>query len=69
MRAAADHHKILGHGARSQLPHAALETDGGDVVLAAAVGAPADLDARPVGSGDQIRPRAQMILEQPPKPA
>ena len=41
----------------------------GDVMLAAAVRAAADLDARAVGRGDQIGTRAQVILEQPAEPA
>ena len=69
VRAAADHHEILRHGARAEPPHAALESDRRDVMLAAAVRAAADLDARAVGGRDQIRTRAQVILEQPAEPA
>ena len=41
----------------------------GDVMLPAAVRAAADLDARAVGRRDQIRPGAQVLLEQPAEPA
>ena len=49
--AAADEHEILGHLTRPELAYAALEADGGDVMLATPVGAAADLD---VPGGDEI---------------
>ena len=68
-RPAADHHEVLRHGARAEPPHAALEPDRRDVMLAAAVRAAADLDARAVGRGDEIGTRAQVIFEQPAEAA
>src|SRR5439155_19862929 len=47
----------------------ALESDRGDVMLAAAVRTAADLDARAVGCRSEIGPRAQVILEQPSQTA
>ena len=57
--------KYCGTARDADAAHAALEADRRDVVLAAAVRAAADLDARAVGRGDEIGPRAQVILEQP----
>ena len=69
MRAAADQDEVLRHRARTEPPHAALEADRRDVVQAAAVRAAADLDARAVGRGNQLRPFAQVLLEQPAEAA
>ena len=49
--AAADHHEILRHRLRSDPADAALEPERRDVMLAAAVRAAADFDARAVGRG------------------
>ena len=63
-RAAADHDEVLRHGAPADPANAALESDRRDVMLAAAVRASADLDARPIGRRDQIGTRAQVVFEQ-----
>src|SRR5262249_8391028 len=64
VRPAADHHEVLWYGARPAPAEPALETNGRDVMLTATVGAAADLDPRAVGGRNQIRPCAQMVLEQ-----
>src|SRR5688572_30920805 len=53
-RAAADHDEVLGHRAATHAFYAPLESDRRDVVLAAAVRAAADLDARGIGGGDEL---------------
>src|SRR5262249_46592091 len=61
---AAHEDEILRHGLRSQTPDTALETERRDVMLAASVRAPADLDSRAIGGLNQIRIPPQMIFEQ-----
>ena len=62
--AAADHHEVLRHGARSDLAQAALEADRRDVMLAAAVRAAADLDVAAAAAATRSGPLAQVIAEQ-----
>src|SRR4029453_1028654 len=58
------HHEVLRNCARSDAAHAPLKTDRRDVMLAAAIRTPADLDLRSVGSRHDVGPRAEMIFEQ-----
>ena len=57
------------HRAGADAADAALEPDRGHMVLAAAVGAAADLDVRGARGVDHVRTRAKMLLEQPAEPA
>ena len=61
--------KYCGTARPPSAPHAALEADRRDVVLAAAVRAAADLDARAAAAAIRSRPRAQVLVEQPAEPA
>ena len=62
--AAADHHEVVRRRPAANLAQAALEADAGDVVLAAAVRAPADLDVEARHRRDEIGARVKPIPEQ-----
>ena len=68
-RAAADHHEILRDRLAADLPHAALKSEAGDVMAAAAVRAAADLDLQIGRRRDELRMLAQMIAEKLAEPA
>src|SRR5262245_32074953 len=70
VRAAAAHEdEVLRHGARPELADASLETDGRDVMLAAAIRAPADLDVAGRHQIDEIGTAAQMLGQGTPQTA
>ena len=64
---AADQHEVLRQGLTGDLAHAPLEAERGDVVLAAAVRAAADLDIARRDSVNEFRVGAQVLGEQPPE--
>src|SRR5262249_1622410 len=63
IHAAAQHHEILGNGPVADLADAALEAERGNVVLATAVRAAADLDVESWRRRHEVRPLAEMIAE------
>src|SRR5207247_612421 len=67
--AAADHDEVLRHGAIAELADAALKADRGDVMLAAADGATADIAVAGPGRGCDVRMLAQVLAEQVPEAA